>query len=235
MDGLLRFLRMYEIGVYLVLAVGGCVFLRKFFVAWQELRDAAFGLERESAQSKLNLAAGELVIVLFFMIAEFALVSFIAPNVPGATPLLTSTLDLLATPTITLVAQGTGLAGEGLPVGATQALETVTTGCTPGQVEISEPVDGSEIKGIVEIHGSASIADFGFYKLEMKTTDQTDWLTILAGNETKQNASLGSWNTSLLTPGEYNLSLVVVDNQGQSLPGCIIKVRVTSASATAQP
>jgi hypothetical protein len=234
MDGLFRFLRMYEIGVYLVLGVGGSIFLRKFFVAWQELRDAAFGLERESAQIKLNRSAGELVVVLFLMIAEFALVSFIAPNVPGATPLLTSTLDLLATPTITLVVQGTGLAGENLPA-ATQALETATTGCTPGQVEISEPVDGSEISGISEIKGSVSIADFGFYKLEMKTTDQTDWLTILAGNEIKQNASLGSWNTSLLTPGEYNLSLVVVDNQGQSLPGCIIKVRVASASATAQP
>jgi hypothetical protein len=235
MDGFLRFLRMYEIGVYLVLGVGGCIFLRKFFLAWQELRDAAFGLERESAQIKLNRAAGELVVVLFLMIAEFSLVSFVAPNVPGATPLLTSTLDLLATPTITLVAQGTGLAGENLTAAATQALDTTTPGCVPGQVEISEPADGSEISGIAEIKGSAFITDFGFYKLEMKTPDQTDWLTILAGNETKQDASLGSWNTSLLTPGEYNLSLVVVDNQGQSLPGCIIKVRVTSANATAQP
>ncbi len=235
MDEVLRFLRMYEIGVYLVLGSGGCVFLRKFFLAWQELRDAAFGLERESAQIKLNHAASGLVVVLFFMMAEFALVSFIAPNVPGATPLLTSTLDLLATPTITLVAQGTGLAGEGLAAASTQALETATTGCTPGQVAISEPVDGSEISGIAEIKGSAFIQNFGFYKLEMKTTDQTDWLTILAGNETKQDASLGSWNTSLLTPGDYNLSLVVVDNQGQSLPGCIIKVRVTSVKATAQP
>jgi len=77
--------------------------------------------------------------------------------------------------------------------------------------------------------------DFGFYKLEMKTIDKTDWLTILAGNEPKQAASLGSWNTSLLTPGDYNLSLVIVDNKGQSLPACVIKVRVVNASATAQP
>lgn len=235
MDGLLRFLRMYEIGVYLALGTGGCIFLRKFYLAWREFRDAAFGLERESAQIKLNHAASGLVVVLFFMMAEFALVSFIAPNIPGATPLLTSTLDLLATPTITLVAQGAGLAGENLVAAATQALETVAAGCTPGQVEIKEPADGSEIFGIAEIIGTASIADFGFYKLEMKTTDQTEWLTILAGNETKQDASLGSWNTSLLTPGDYNLSLVVVDNQGQSLPGCIIKVRVISAVTTAQP
>lgn len=235
MDGLLRFLRMYEIGVYLVLGTGGCIFLRKFFLAWRELRDATFGLERESAQVKLNQAASGLVVVLFFMMAEFALVSFVAPSIPDATPLLTSTLDLLATPTITLVAQGTGLAGENMVAQATQPIETAITGCIPGQINITEPVDGSEISGIAEIKGSASIADFGFYKLEMKTIDQTEWLTILAGNEIKQDATLGSWNTSLLTPGEYNLSLVVVDNKGQSLPGCIIKVRVISAEATASP
>lgn len=228
MDGLLRFLRMYEIGVYLVLGTGGCIYLRKFFLAWKELRDATFGLERESAQIKLNHAASGLVVVLFLIMAEFALVSFVAPGVPGASPLLTSTLDLLATPTITLVAQGTAIAGENLSASTPEA-NAVTAGCTPGQVEITEPLDGSEITGIVEIKGTAFITDFGFYKLEMKTIDQSEWLTILAGNEIKQDASLGSWNTSLLTPGEYNLSLVVVDNQGQSLPGCIIKVRVLSA------
>lgn len=235
MDVILRFFRTYEIGVYLVLGMGGVYFLRKFFMAWQEFRDAAFGLERESAQVKLNHAASGLVVVLFFMMAEFALVSFIAPTLPDATPLLTSTLDLLATPTITLVAQGTGLVGENMAAEATQSLDAAATGCTVGQVQINEPVDGSEISGIAEIIGTAFISDFGFYKLEMKTIDQTDWLTILAGNETKQDASLGSWNTSLLTPGDYNLSLVVVDNQGQSLPGCIIKVRVISAEATAEP
>ena len=235
MDELLRFLSMYEIGVYLVLGLGGCFFLRKCILAWQELREAAFGLERESAQFKLNRAAGGLILVLFFIMAEFVFVSFIAPDVPGAFPLITSTLDLLATPTITLAAQESGTAVENQTAVPTPVLETAVTGCIPGQLEISEPADGSEVSGIVEVKGSASVQEFGFYKLEMKTTDQTDWLTILAGNETKQAASLGSWNTSLLTPGDYNLSLVIVDNKGQSLPACIIKVRVVSVSATAQP
>lgn len=235
MDELLRFLRMYEIGVYLVLGLGGCFFLRKFILAWQELRDAAFGLERESAQYKLNRSASGLVMVLFFVMAEFVLVSFIAPSVPGASPLLTPTLDLLATSTTTLAAQDTSASAENQAASPTQPMATTNPGCMAGQIEITEPLDGSEISGIVEIKGSAVAQDFGFYKLEMKTIDQTEWLTILAGNETKQAASLGSWNTSLLSPGDYNLSLVIVDNKGQSLPSCVIKVRVVNASATEQP
>jgi len=150
MDELLRFLRMYEIGVYLVLGLGGGFFLRKFILAWQELRDAAFGLERESAQYKLNRAASGLVRVLFFVMAEFVLVSFIAPGVPGASPLLTPTLDLLATSTTTLAAQDAGAVIENPAAAPTQPLATTLPGCAVGQIEITEAVDGSEISGIVD-------------------------------------------------------------------------------------
>ena len=68
-----------------------------------------------------------------------------------------------------------------------------------------------------------------------KRVEDLNWLTILAGNETKQDAVLGSWNTSLLSPGDYQLALVVVDNQGTSLPSCVIRVHVASVEGTPQP
>ena len=42
------------------------------------------------------------------------------------------------------------------------------------------------------------------------------------------NGSLGQWDTTTLTPGDYQLRLVVINTQGQSLPPCIIPLRITA-------
>jgi hypothetical protein len=238
MEEALRFFRAYEVWIYLLLALGGVFYARKFIQAWQELRDAAFGLERDNAQARLNQAASILVLLLAMAITEVVLVSFIAPVVPGAVPLPTATLNILATPTTTLgPAQPTTSALPGLETTATNPSLDATqqTGCVPGQVEILAPQDGNEIGGIVQITGTVNIPNFGFYKLEMKRVEESNWLTILAGNEPKTNGLLGSWNTSLLSPGNLQLSLVAADNTGQSLPPCTIEVRVTNLAGTPQP
>jgi hypothetical protein len=237
MEEALRFFRAYEIWIYLILALGGLFFIRKFAMAWQELRDAAFGLERENAQARLNQAASALMLLIAMAITEFVLVSFVAPSVPGAIPLLTPTLDLLATPTTTLPPSQTGeavlspaLTPTGLP-----ATPPGESGCIPGQIAIAAPAQGSEISGVVEISGTVNIPNFGFYKLEMKRLEETNWLTILAGNQPKVNSVLGAWNTSLLSPGNHQLSLVAADNKGQTFPPCIIDVRVTNLLVTPNP
>lgn len=79
MDEALGFFQAFEVWIYLLLALGGLFYARKFILAWQELRDAAFGLERESAQARLNQAASILVLLLAMAIAEVVLVSFVAP------------------------------------------------------------------------------------------------------------------------------------------------------------
>ena len=238
MEEALRFFRTNEVWVYLILGLIGLYFVRKFILSWQELRAATFGLERDSAQGRLNYAASVLVLILTVIMAEFVLVSFVGPTFPGTTPLLTPTLDLLATPTITLEATPTELLSTPGQASPTSALETQAgdeSGCVPQQVAINFPTDGSEIRDIIDIRGTADIPNFGFYKLDMKRVEDLNWLTILAGNETKQDAVLGSWNTSLLSPGDYQLALVVVDNQGTSLPSCVIRGHVASVEGTPQP
>jgi len=238
MEEALRFFRAYEVWIYLLLGLGGVIYARKFILAWQELRGAAFGLEQESAQARLNQAAGMLVLVLAMAVTEFVLVSFVTPGVPGASPLSTPTIDLLATPTTTLQASPTvtGTLQTTMTVSpivddTRQALE----GCNPGQIDISSPENESQIGGAVEIRGTADTEDFGFYKLEMKRPEETSWLTILAGNQVRQADTLGTWNTGLLTPGVYQLSLVVVDNEGQPSPRCTVQVRITSPQSTEGP
>lgn len=231
MEEALRFFRTYEVWVYLLLGFGGLIYVRKFFLAWHELQGAAFGLERENAQARLNQSASLLVLLMAMAMTEFALVSFVAPAVPGAMPILTPTLDLLATPTITL--QPTTEVGN-VPTTETQVpnLQASDTGCVSEQIIITSPEDGDEIGGVVEIMGTVDVLNFGFYKLELKHPEETNWLTILAGNEEKLESNLGSWNTSLMTPGLYQLSLVVTDNEGQSFAPCTIQVHVTSPADT---
>jgi hypothetical protein len=226
MEEALSFFRAYEVWIYLILGLGGLFFVRKFIYAWKELQGAAFGLERESAQARLNQSAFALVLLLTMAVAEFVLVSFVAPSIPGASPLLTPTLDLLATATTTLPAQDSAVAqGEPL-VTAPVTTETPESACIPGEIEITSPLPGQEINGIFTVEGSASIENFGFYKFEMMPPGSSEWLTVQAGNIPVQSGRLVDWDTRRLTPGDYQLRLVLVDNQAQSLPPCEIHVRV---------
>lgn len=229
MEEALRFFRAFEVWIYLLLGLGGLFYIRKFTLAWNELREAAFGLERESAQSRLNQAASVLVILLSMALMEFVLVSYVAPAVPGANPLFTPTLDLLATPTTTLPALTPTLEGGTPTPTAAPIVSPGANGCIPGQIEIASPKMGDEVKGIVEVIGTTDIPNFGFYKYEMRLPDDPVWATIQAGNTVIKNSKLGDWDTRRLNPGEYELGLVVVDNQAQSYPPCIVRVRVVPA------
>ncbi len=231
MDEMLLFFKIYEVWIYLILGIGSALYLRKFSHAWAELRGATFGLERDSAQRRLNQAASVIVLLVIMAVAEFVLVSFVSPLVPGASPLPTPTIDLLATATTTL--DPSGSAGAAEAGNATEApLPTVDPGsgsCIEGEIMISSPEANDSLVGEVEIRGSADVTNFGFYKLEIARQQEPLWLTIQAGRTAVQDDLLvSSWDTSPLPPGDYILQLVVVDTQGQEFPPCRIPVRINA-------
>jgi hypothetical protein len=214
MEEALQFFRTYEIWIYIVLGLFSLWQVRKFILAWDELRGAVFSMERDSAQARLNSAAILLVLLLAMAIIEFMIVTFVVPTFPGANLLSTPTLNLLATTTTTL-SPSTSII-EGTPVVATQ---TGTAGeqpedCIPGQVMITSPQDGEQVSGEVSLIGTANIPNFGFYKYEIARPGETIWLPIQVGEEVRQDENLGIWDTSTLAPGDYSLRLVVTDNQG---------------------
>ena len=229
MEEALGFFRAFEFWIYLLIGLGALFFIRKFVLAWQEIRDAAFGLERENAQARLNQSATMLVLLLSIAVSEFILVYFIAPTIPGTITQPTPTLNPLSTPTITLSATTPIAEGNVANQQPSLTLEAVNSGCVPGQIKISYPLEGIEVSGVVEILGTADTPNFGFYKLEIKRPDETIWLTLQAGNEVVQDNKLGDWDTRRLTPGEYQLGLVVVDNQAQASSPCIVNLRVVRA------
>jgi hypothetical protein len=232
----IQFLRKYEVWIYVVAGAIAVWQVGKFIVAWQELGKAGFGLERENAQYKLNTAAALLVLMLLSVVGEFMVVSFVAPAVPGAIPIPTPTLDLLATPSITLppptpTPSGTDQSeGTVQPNGTLQPAEIPEQSvCVDGQVMISEPKDGDEISDIATLKGTANIPNFGFYKYEVARPGDSSWLTIGGGRNPVVNDKLGDWDTSTRVPGEYLLRLVVTDNEGNYLPACVIRVRIAPA------
>ncbi|NQS91109.1 MAG: hypothetical protein HQ574_01755 [Chloroflexi bacterium] len=222
MNELLRYLKDLEYLIYIVIGLFAVWHFRKFYLAWEELRAAAFGLEKESAQLRLNKSAALLVVLLFLGTAEFGLVSYIIPSIPGVDPLPTPTIDLLATPTMTLpstdpvVVQETPLPGT----------EIVQAGCVPEELMISYPENNAVVRGIVEIEGTVNIPDFGFYKFEISSANSDTWLTIQAGDSPKVDEMLGFWDTTQLEAGNYSLRLVVIDNQGLQRDPCAVDLYV---------
>jgi len=229
MNEILRYLKDLEFLIYFVLGAFTVWQLRKFYLAWEEIRAAAFGLEKESAQMRLNRSAALLVVLLFLATAEFGLVSFIIPALPDIEPIPTATLDLLATSTITLAVESETSSPD---VQETQlpGTEIFQVGCIPDEVIITYPENDSTVQDIVEVEGTVNIADFGFYKFEISKGDTGNWLTIQAGDSPKENEKLGFWDTTQLEPGNYYLRLVVIDNQGIQKDPCAVYLYVDSPS-----
>jgi hypothetical protein len=229
MDEFLRYFKEYEVWIYVILGVWAIWQIRKFVLAWEELRGSAFGMERESAQIRLNQAATLLLLILVMATGEFFLVSFVAPAVPEANPLPTPTLDLLATPTLALLDTTPGAEQTVLETAVPVEL-SAADGCVADSVNLLEPQNGAQVNGVVTLIGTASIPNFGFYKYEIARPGDTVWLSINAGERPVQEDILGDWVTDVLSPGDYLLRLVVVDNQGNALPACVIQVRVIESS-----
>lgn len=230
MDVLLQYLQDYQILIYVVLGIGGIIVLRNVLKAWREWRNAFFGLERESARQKASSSMTILLTIMILAVAEFFLVSFYLPNQPKELALATPTIDLLATPTVTLPS-GTKMATTPTRVDGTTT-SVVEEGCTPGKIQWVFPQNGGQLKGTVELKGIVNVPNLGFYKYEFSSVGSNTWVTIAAGNSESYKLADqklgGAWNTAQLVPGDYRLRLVVSDNQNQIFPACVITIRIVA-------
>jgi hypothetical protein len=224
METVYRFLATYEGLIYILLALGGLFAFRWLWKSWQELHESVFGLEREFAMRRLGQALTVSFLILAMFLGELFLASFVVPTLPST--------DLLATPTMDMLSQTQGALSGSPDVSLTAlspALDTSSTsGCVPDQLIITSPEPGQEVSGTITLVGTVDIPDFGFYKYEVSPQGADTWSTISAGREVVQNGDVGFWDTSTLTPGDYQLRLLVTDSQGQSYPPCMLSVRVSA-------
>ncbi len=221
MEEFYRFLATYEVLIYILLAIGGLFSFRWLWRSWREWQVAVYSLEREFSSRRFGRSAVISTFIIILFCVEFFMATFIIPGLPADVFLTTPTLDLISTPTGTLSAEMmTQFSGQ-LPQAAVS-----TTGCINGQIAIDFPKPGDEVKGAIELLGTVNIPNFGFYKYEVAPAGSDTWATISAGRAIVNDGSLGRWDATALTPGDYQLRLVVTDNQGQTLPACVVPVQI---------
>lgn len=227
---LLRFFQLYEAILYFLLGMGIIIYGWRFWLAWEELRESVFGLERTSAQRRLNRNALVIFMLVMMGLLVFSLVTFIGPTIAPETVLPIA-------PTPPPPAEGeTSEDGEAVLGGVLAtptALPTVVVspeGCVPEELFISSPAAGENISGEVAIVGTVQVDNFGFYKIEYARIQEELWLTIQAGRTMRVDDELVSaWDTRQIPPGEYVLQLIVTDISGQPLPPCRIPIRISPA------
>lgn len=229
MSDALRFFVQYEALLYFLLGVGGIIYLYRFWGAWQELRLAVYGLEREAARARVNQTAIVLFVLLLSAVLVFVMVTFVATTLPAQALLATPTLDL-SVQTPEALRTMTPASGDAIVLASATALPTVSIDlatCVEDQLFISSPESGATLRGDVEVRGTVDVSNFGFYKFEVARASEELWLTIQAGRSLVQDDVLvENWDTSLLPAGDYVLQLVVIDNEGQELDPCRIPVRI---------
>ena len=208
---------------YVILAVALVIGLLRLRKARVETREAIYGLEREIAHNHTSQAITAITLVGFLAVAELVLIVFLAPSLPALVQISTPTANVVNVPTGTLSAELIQTL-TAMPPGLTPT--TLAVGCVPGQINISSPKPGDETKGSVELKGDANIPNFGFYKYEYAPLGTEAWAAIEANRTPKTDGDLGLWDTTAIAQGDYQIRLVVTDNQGNELPACVIPVRI---------
>lgn len=222
MTAFYKFIASYEALIYIVLALGGLFSFRWLWRSWKESQTAVYRMEREFSSRRLSQSVAISILIVILFCTEFFTASFIIPGLPASELNSTPTLDLISMPTGTLSsAIMTQFANQPLPAALPGSI-----GCTPNQIIITSPKSGDEVKGSVDLIGTVDIQNFGFYKFEVAPQGGTTWAIFSAGSKVVKNGLLGKWNTTALTPGDYQLRLVVTDNQGTALMPCVISMRV---------
>lgn len=228
MEELLPFLQKNETWIYLLLGIIAFFPLQKLILAWQQWQGTVYGLEREIAQRRFASALTILVLLVVLVFMEFLLVSFVVPNTSQVSMISTPTLDLLATPTVTLpsLIDAASLSLPTEEVTPTVVDQSMNEGCVKGQIEWINPRAGDEVTETVELKGTVNVPNLGFYRYEFAPAGDDVWTPIAIGNQPKVEGTFSYWNTSSFPSGDYRLRLVVSDNETNLFPACEIAIKI---------
>ena len=114
----------------------------------------------------------------------------------------------------------TANAGVPTPTGIVLVVE----GCDAPGVIITAPLAGETLNGLVEVRGTASIADFSYYRLEIRPLAGENYSQITQVSQPVIDNLLWRLDTESYASGIYSLRLTVVTQRGTFPPPCIIPV-----------
>ncbi len=97
-------------------------------------------------------------------------------------------------------------------------------GCQTANVRISRPTPNQRLRAPFEVFGTATGAEFAYYKLEIRADAATGYNFLSQSSTAVADGVLGQVDTNLFPPGLYWLRLAVVDTSANIAPGatCVI-------------
>ena len=111
------------------------------------------------------------------------------------------------------------------------------------QLDISSPTEGQIVQGVVVVSGSVTVLGFSSYELSFSYNDDPTqtWFVLATSSLPVFESELGTWDTTTLTDGNYNLRLRVflLDGTVQETTVSGLRVRnytpVPTATFTSTP
>jgi len=230
MEEVLLFIEANQRWIFILLGLLGLVYFGLVLRAYNTFRASIYGLERERSISNLRRSGGMLALAATGILVVFILTTFTSPALPAShRPTPMPTVSLLESPISEVGEEGTTLS-TATPINP-DSIDG--TGCTNLNATITSPEDGERVQGEVRFLGTAIIPGFAFFKLEYHDLKPSStWLAISASNqpvceqECDETTKLGTWDTSLVRPGQYAVQLVVTDTLGNAPFPCQIRLQI---------
>lgn len=119
------------------------------------------------------------------------------------------------------------------PTSGGAATDTVSSiprvvGCSASGSQITSPSAGAVVTGRFTVVGSATLGSnndaFNFYKLELRAEGDDAWINVQQVTAAVNQGALGSVDTAQFGPGHYQLRLTVVDETGNYIEPCALRL-----------
>jgi len=216
MTSVVFFIAEYRLWIYGALGLGAAFYLFQLWQARGVLGRTPFGLERENARGRQNVALFMLVILAALAFVILFTGRYVVPVLeanPTADPHTTPTLMPSPTP----ITANTG------------PLVVDSSGCKNSHATLTDPELNQRVSGAYEVRGTADIENFAFYKLELSGVGTNGlWVPVYVYTATVTNGPLGTFDASAYAPGDYAFRLVVSDNAGHSPLPCVVPITLVS-------
>jgi len=249
MEAVLAILAEYQWLIYGGLGILLLVFLRRALLARRDGARSLFKLEQEQARTRYGRSVAISAFILLLMAGVFVISNPVLPAPdadPTPAPTATETSGPLAASTLTPTPPPptithTATATRARPTRPTLPTETPSAdstempavrpaACPSPNVCITSPGVNQVVQGNVPIRGTANVADFQYYKVEVgpgSNPADNEWTVVGSLHLSPVNGGvLETFNSSAYSSGTYTLRLVVVDQTGNYPEPCRITVIV---------
>jgi hypothetical protein len=249
MEAVLAILVEYQWLIYSGLGIILLLFLRRALLARRDGARSLFKLEQEQARTRYSRSVAISAFILLLMAGVFVISNPVLSTpdpTPAPAPTATETSGPLAASTLTPTPPPATITNTATPTRARPTRPTLPTetpsadsteipairpaACPAPNVCITSPGVNQVVQGNIPVRGTATIADFQYYKVEVgpgSNPADNEWTVVGSLHQSPVSGGvLETFNGSAYPPGTYTLRLVVVDQTGNYPPPCRITVIV---------